>query len=356
MRVMHLVPAIFGPDGIVGGAERYAYELARHMAREVPTCLLTFGGQTSAYTDGNLEVHVIGQPWQVRGQRTNPLALRMIRGLWGADIVHCHQRFVAATSLTALFCKLTRRRVFVTDLGGGGWDPAAYFNTDRWFDGHLHLSDYSRVGYGHAAKPWAHVISAGVDTDKFCPPPSLRPRCGALFVGRILPHKGIDVLIRALPGSMPLTIIGRELDHRYLADLKQMAAGKPVRFRHDCDDAALVAAYRVAACIVLPSVNCTLYQEKVRSAELLGQTLMEGMACGTPAICSALGGMPEVVEDGLSGFVVPPGDSAALSARLAWISQHPADAGRMGAVGRDRMLSKFTWSQVVRRCLEIYQR
>lgn len=355
MRVVHLVPAMFGPNGIVGGAERYAYELARHMAREVSTRLVTFGTETSCHVDGDLEVHVVGKPWQVRGQRTNSISIRLIGRLRDADVVHCHQRFVLASSVAAIFGRLSRRRVFVTDGGGGGWDLSAYLDTDRWFDGHLHVSQYSRTGYGHAGQPWAHVISAGVDTELFSPPLATTPRRGALFVGRILPHKGVDVLIEALPAAMPLTVIGTHCDRRYVEDLKRMAPGKLVNFRPVCDDDDLISFYRQAACIVLPSVSRTLYGDEVKSAELLGQTLLEGMACGTPAICSALGGMPEIVIDGVTGFVVPPGDHNSLHERLNWIMTHPDEAAAMGRVGRHRVLDQFTWSDVVRRCLEIYR-
>ena len=355
MRVLHLVPAIFGPAGIVGGAERYAYELARHMAREVPTRLVAFGDDTSAMTVDGLEVHVIGRPWYVRGQRTNPIALRLVRELRGVDVVHCHQRHVLASSLTALLCRLTGRRVFVTDLGGGGWDVSAFMSTDHWYNAHLHLSDFSRRGGGHQAQSFAHVILGGVDVEKFHPGAGLVRDGNALFVGRILPHKGIDVLIEALPLAMPLVIVGREIDQHYLDDLRRLARDKQVTFRFDCDDEQLVAAYRRAACVVLPSVTRTRYGDAAPGAELLGQTLLEGMACGAPVICTAVGGMPEIVRAGVTGFVVPPGDRDALGERLRWLRANPAEAARMGAAGRRLVLDQFTWPRVVRRCLEIYR-
>src|SRR5438067_4192240 len=61
LRVLHLVPALFGPAGIVGGAERYALELARHMANRLPTRLLTFGLQSEERRIGNLAVRVVGE-------------------------------------------------------------------------------------------------------------------------------------------------------------------------------------------------------------------------------------------------------------------------------------------------------
>src|SRR4051812_35058076 len=69
-RVLHLVPALFDArDGIIGGAERYALELARHMARETPTTLLSFGERERRETLGELKIRVIGDPWYVRRQR-----------------------------------------------------------------------------------------------------------------------------------------------------------------------------------------------------------------------------------------------------------------------------------------------
>ncbi|HEV3470239.1 MAG TPA: glycosyltransferase family 4 protein [Pyrinomonadaceae bacterium] len=354
-RVLHVVPALFGRgDGVLGGAERYALELARHMAREVPTRLVTFGESGRREHFGPLEVRVIGGAWRVRGQRTNPLALALFKELKGARVVHCHQRAVLASSLSALACRLSGRRVFVTDLGGGGWDVSAYVRTDGWYDGHLHISEYSREASGHARYRRAHVILGGVDAEKFSPgPPAVRDGT-VLFVGRIMPHKGLDDLVRAVPADVPLEIIGQPYDERFARDLKELAAGKRVRFRHDCGDEELVEAYRRALCVVLPSVYRDAYGRETRVPELLGQTLLEGMACGAPALCTGVASLPEVVEDGANGFVVPPNDPAALREKIVWLRAHQERAAEMGRAARRRVLEKFTWPAVVRRCLEIY--
>ena len=65
--------------------------------------------------------------------------------------------------------RLRGRRVFCTDLGGGGWDISAYVSTDRWFDGHLHISQYSRHVFGHDGLASARVIYGGVDAARFSP-------------------------------------------------------------------------------------------------------------------------------------------------------------------------------------------
>jgi glycosyltransferase involved in cell wall biosynthesis len=88
--------------------------------------------------------------------------------------------------------------------------------------------------------------------------------------------------------------------------------------------------------------------------ELLGQTLLEAMACGAPAVGTDAASLPEIVEHERTGFIVPAGDVPALRARLQWLQAHPAEAAAIGRRARARMLERFRWSAVVRRCLDIY--
>ncbi len=353
-RVVHVVPAMFGPGGVAGGAERYAFELARHMAEAAPTTLLSFGERASSTTAGALRIRVLGDPRYVRGQRFNPFKLSMFAELARADVIHCHQQHILASSMAALFARASGRRVFVSDLGGGGFDVSAWLSTDRWFDGHLHISEYSRAIAGHRGAPWAHVIMGGVDSEKFSPAAQTARDGAVLFVGRLLPHKGVNYLIEALPQGMKLRIVGQAPEQRYLSDLRALAAGRDVEFHHECDDAALLEHYRRAMCIVLPSVYRTLYGDQTAVPELLGQSLLEGMACGLPAIATAVASLPEVVADGICGFVVPPNDARALAERLCRLRDHPETAAAMGAAARRRVIERFTWPAVVRRCLAIY--
>ncbi len=355
-QVLHIVPRLLGQhNGVIGGAERYALELARHMADETPTSLVCFGGEQEAHeTIGKLQVHVIGNPWCVRNQQSNPMSWRLWNDIRQARVVHCHQQHILASSFAAAVCRLSGRKVFVSDLGGGGWDISSYISTDRWYHSHLHISEYSRAVFGHTGKPWAHVILGGVDTVKFAPSPAIERRTRVLYVGRLMPHKGINYLVEALPPGLELELIGQPYDRRFVDDLERLARGKQVIFRGDCDDDALVEAYQRALCVVLPSVYQTVYGEHSRVPELLGQTLLEGMACGAPAICTNVASMPEVVEDGVTGFVVPPNDPAALREKLICLRDDPARVHALGQAGRERVLNVFTWQAVVRRCLDIY--
>jgi glycosyltransferase involved in cell wall biosynthesis len=324
LRVLHITPALFGEGGVFGGGERYAFELARHMADQTPTRLVTFADTPTLKTVGKLDVRVLGPAWRVRRQLNNPFHLALFRHLAWADVVHCHQRSIVASSFSAAVCRAIGRKVFVSDLGGGGWDVSA------------------------------HVIYGGIDTDLFSPDPGILKEPLVIFVGRLMPHKGVNYLIEALPEGMTLELIGRPYHDSFVADLKRSAVGKLVVFRLDCDDSELIRAYRRAACVVLPSVYRTVYGDETSVPELLGQTLLEGMSCGTPTVCTDVASMPEVVQDGKTGFVVPPNNPAALRMKLEWLRDHPEDVARLGQAGRRRILERFTWPSVVTKCLKAY--
>lgn len=356
MKVLHLTPCLFGPErGITGGAERYVVELARHMATRIPTRLLAFEHQPRRETCGSLEVRTL-RPAGYGGCSWNPLPPPgFIRELRWADVIHCHQYKLCIASLSALYGRLSGRPVFATDLGGAGRDISSYVSTDRWYRGHLHISEFSRRLAGHAGGDRARVIYGGVAHDLFRPDESVVRDAGALFVGRLLPHKGVDVLLRALPNEMPLTIVGREANPAYLQLLQKLAEGRQVRFVRDAGDSDLADLYRRARCVVLPSVHRTAFGDEIRAPELLGQTLLEGMACGAPGVCSDAASLPEVVRDGKTGFVVPWGDAQALGERLGWLRDHPQEARDMGRAAAEEVRLRFAWPRVVDACLEAYR-
>ena len=340
---------------MVGGAERYVYELARHMAMRVPTSLVTFGARPREFREEDLRIRVIAPHHKVKGQETNPISRRIFAEVVSADVVHCHQQHILVSSVAAITARILGKRAFVTDLGGGGWDLSAYISTDRLYHAHLHISEYSRAVFGHAASKYAKVILGGVDTEKFSPAAGTARNGRILFVGRILPHKGLLDLVDAVGADLPLDIIGQPYDLDFLERLKSRMQGTNVRFHHDLDDASLVQAYQRCACIVLPSVYKADGYPYSPVPELLGQTLIEGMACGAPGVCTNVASLPEVVTDQVTGFVVPPNDPEALRARLSRLVHDPAEASRMGREARRRMLERFTWDAVVERCLEAYE-
>ena len=93
---------------------------------------------------------------------------------------------------------------------------------------------------------------------------------------------------------------------------------------------------------------------EARNREGCSNAIMEYMSCALPVVCSAGGGNPELVLEGETGYVVPPGDPAALADALALLADRPEIARRMGDAGRRRILEDFSVSRLVRSIERVY--
>ena len=167
-----------------------------------------------------------------------------------------------------------------------------------------------------------------------------------LFVGRLVERKGVAHLIEAIarlePAGPRLEIVGEALAQRL------GVAGRVV-FRGKIPPDELQASYARAAVCVLPSVL-----DARGDTEGLGVVLLEAMNHGTPVIASRVGGIPDIVEDGVSGLLVPPGDAEALAAAVRRLRDDPALARGLGEAGRRRLREQFGWQAIVQRWLDLY--
>jgi glycosyltransferase involved in cell wall biosynthesis len=259
--------------------------------------------------------------------------------------------------MAALASRLQQKGIVTTDHGlrGSNWGGLL----PRLFHRFLMVSHYSAKEFG-SPKALTDVIYGGADPERFKPDPE-SARNGVLFVGRLTPHKGVDYLIEALPADAPLRIAGSaghdpQLPERDYPDLlRRLARDKEVEFLGAVSDSDLPSSYRQAAIFVLPSVELTRYGRTVRPSELLGLAAIEAMASGTPVICSRVGGLSEVVEDGASGFLVEPGNTVELRERISQLLRDRGLAQRMGRRAREVALERFTWRACAERCLTAYE-
>jgi glycosyltransferase involved in cell wall biosynthesis len=357
LRVVHVVPALFGSEGVYGGAERYALELARAMAEHVPTTLVAFGTRSRSLRDGPLRVEVVPNLVPYRRFVFDPIGPMLLSHLTRADVIHYHQTHTFMAGVALLAGRLMGRRVFTSHLGGSGYGLHRLTDLTPHYAGHLHISQFSRRVFGHEHLRTASVISGGVDVTRFAP--SAAPtRDFILYAGRLLPHKGIDYLLEAVPPEAPLVVAGRPWRHAraFYDRLKALARGKRVTFAEGCSDEELRRYYQNARCVVLPSVFRSSDGGQHPIPELLGQTLLEGMACGSAAICTDVASMPEVVgRDGAAGFVVAPNEPASLREKIQLLWQDRGLADRLGQAARARVLEEFRWEAVVNRCLLAYE-
>jgi len=167
-----------------------------------------------------------------------------------------------------------------------------------------------------------------------------------LYVGVLIHLKGVHFLLESFARiageikDMKLVLIGKANDGGYAETLMKLTArlglDQRVTFMGAMPQSELAEFMARAKVLVLPSLS-----------EGLGRVLLEAMACGTPVIGSAVGGIPEIIQEGETGFLIPPGDVGALAGRLKWILQHPDKATQIGESARKFAGEFFSEEQYV---------
>ncbi len=220
------------------------------------------------------------------------------------------------------------------------------------------------------------TVPNGVDVTQFAPTEQETvPR--VLFVGRISPEKGLHVLIEAMRRVVQrvpeatLRIVGREevapaefivgisddplvadlaryyRGTSYLAGLKAQVAEagltRHVEFVGFVPPDRIAECYRAAAVLTNPSYS-----------ESFGRALIEAGAAAVPVVATRVGGMREVVAEGETGFLVPPGDVQGLAEALITLLQDRALQERMGRAGRQRVVDTYSWESVTDALLDAY--
>ena len=360
MKVVHITPTYFDDSSLIGGGERYVTELALWMSRVADTTLVSFSKQRKSYRQENLKIEIYPVKHLIHGNPVNPLSFRYLRSIFQADVVHVHHAHTLVSDMACIFASLFGKRAFVTDYGGGG--SLTLSNRFPVFEGYQNAIAYSRFGLvllPPELKRKAVLIKGGIDTERFCSNGTQQREKKILYVGRILPHKGIDYLIegfRLLDRSDHiLRIVGRVYSEDYYEYLKRLSSGLNVEFVHDADDERLIREYRTALVTVLPSVHTSYNGSHTRVPELMGFTLLESQACGTPVICTDAGAMSEFVAQDETGFVVESNSgeriAGALERVIASSLNHSDDESRFR-----RWVEPLSWAKVVDAHLGTYAR
>lgn len=351
--IAHVSPTAFGSGGIWGGGERYPLGLATAMSRMLSTRLVVFGPTAARYRLGGLEVCQLPIRTRWKQGEVNPLSELLPAYVALGRRVHVHQYHSIVSNLCLVLGRLQRRPVFCTDYGGASYNYADRFALERLLTGFLPITHFSASLFPRLAARTSTPLYGGVDVEVFHPDGRKRER-QVVFVGRLLPHKGIDVLLRAIDDRTPLRIFGRPYDPAYRAELGRLAAGKDVVFHENASDREIVEAYRSSHVSVLPSVYHSSDGAYHPWVELLGLTVIEAMACGTPVVASRVGGVPEILDDGETGYLVDPGDSDQLAERIAELLEPTPRWRAMSQRGTETVRERFTWQHVAERCLSAY--
>jgi rhamnosyl/mannosyltransferase len=200
------------------------------------------------------------------------------------------------------------------------------------------------------------VVPFGIDPGSWQPTPMIRARAAeirrrlgapiALFAGRLVPYKGVDVLLRAVaPLDVRTVVVGEGPMRDEWTTLAERLAARGVTFAGEVNDEELRAYMAACDFFVLPSVT---------RAEAFGYVQLEAMASGKPVVSTHLpSGVPWVNQHRTTGLVVPPGDAMALRDAIEQLAGDPALRTRLGEGGRRRVADEFTLEQMAERFVAV---
>ena len=380
------------PPEVYGGAGVHVAELVKALRYDIDVRVRCFG---AARDEPGVTSYLV--PAQLSGANpslaTMSVDLQIAQDVGGADVVHSHTWYAnMAGHLAALLHdvphivtahSLEPLRPWKAEQLGGGYRISSWIESTAFHSANavIAVSDGMRRdilrSYPGLDEGKVHVVHNGIDLDRWRPvdkPDEVRAlgvdpdRPSVVFVGRITRQKGLPYLLQAakrLPEDVQLVLCAGAPDTPEILAEVEAGVRELQQQRHGVvwidrllSQPELAALLSAATTFVCPSVY-----------EPLGIVNLEAMACAAPVVGTATGGIPEVVDDGVTGRLVPieqlddgtgtPVDPerfiADLAAALTEVVSDPVAAKRMGEAGRSRAEADFGWGRIAERTVAIYR-
>lgn len=210
------------------------------------------------------------------------------------------------------------------------------------------------IPFGATVEPVAQ--RAGMVAPAVSSPSRDEAKLKLLFVGRLVERKGVHVLLDALARNRftspwQLRVVGDGPERQSLeARAARLGISPSVVFEGFVPRQTLAERFAGCDIFILPAVT-----DAKGDTEGLGVVLLEAMSYGKPVVASAAGGIVDIVSDGETGLLVPPGDSDALASAIRRLAEDEAARRRMGSNARDRVDGHFSWPVIVERLVEVYR-
>ena len=301
------------------------------------------------------------------------------------DVIHLHATTVIGFILTSINRKLRKRTVY------SAYSPFWFMSSLSKLDRLAIIADHSLmqradkliiqndslkerlIAMGKVTPEKITVIYPGTDTSEFRPDIStsdIKKRYGfegrmtILFVGRIVPYKGVEYLVRAADivvndfgyRDVLFLLIGPLAEHGmdkvehgdYIANIFSFIKGSDLETNVKLTGAVpsddLTRLFAACDIFVLPSV-----------AETFGMVVSQAMASAKPVIGTRVGSIPVQIKDGWNGYLVEPANERQLAEKIKYLIGHPEQRKRMGLNGRKFAEDEFDWSRVTEQTLDVYQ-
>ncbi len=287
------------------------------------------------------------RPWRIPDVRR---ALRSI----GPDVVHAHEPLAPSTSMWALLAS----EVPVVATFHSGADRSWLFDLTAPVMRRLARRIAARIAVSRRARAFVQeriggefrLVPNGIDVDAFAraEPADLGPGRKLLFVGRLDRRKGFPVALEAFRriarerDDVRLIVVGAGTERAALDRIPE-ALRPRVRMLGAVSNRDLPTIHRASDVFLAPSLG----------GESFGVILIEAMAAGMPIVASRIGGYDEVVEDGETGLLVPPGDAGALAAAAGRLLEDRPFAATLAAAA-ERHARRYDWSVVAGQVEEVY--
>lgn len=364
MKIAEVV-AVFPP--YPGGTGYVCYHNARELANrghDVTVFTLDFGNIRQSDTQHEFTIVRLKTPLRLGGAGIVPQLCRMLRSF---DVVHLHYPFFGGAEYVYLASLLQGKSYFLTyhqDVQGDSFLKKRLLALyERIFLKRI-IRRATKIGmlsveHLKSSKAavfvdWEKVIELpnGVDTDIFSPReknPVLVQRWGLknktviLFVGHLLPFKGLHILLDAFSQlnseDVALLVVGVGSSEQ---EYKQISAEKGLCDRvifagYKTQEDELQAYYNTCDFLILPSLG---------APESFGMVLLEAMASGKPVIVSALPGPSQLVDDGVDGLIFTVADPQDLKQKIEHLLHEPDKRSIMGAAARKKVLERYSWSRI----------
>ncbi|HXF38825.1 MAG TPA: glycosyltransferase family 4 protein [Blastocatellia bacterium] len=375
---MKTVVSVFGIEPArIGGAEAYARELSIQLAARGWQSVLCFLKEppesVRAYLElPNVRIEVIEDSWQTRWRAIRGMA-RILRK-HRPEILHLHfTGFISPYPWLARFFSV--KQIFFTDHSSNPeghvikrapfWKRVAARAINWPMTRVITVSKYGFTcfaGKDLVPRDRLEMVYNSADLSRASDDPESgvgfrrkhsipEDRTLVAQVSWMIPEKGIADLLEAARlvlaenPRVHFALVGEGTRRReYTNRAAEMGLAKHVTFTGQVEDPMGSGVYAAADIVCQVS----------RWEEVFGYVIAEAMSCGKPMVATRVGGIPELVEDGKTGFVVERGDAVAIADRILKLVSDPALRERMGAVGREAARAKFDLERNVERVLGLY--